>query len=220
LTATQEEALAAMKHRFPEESDQTLCRFLKARDFKASKAERLLTRANEWRLRTHPEALTIIDVAHELKRGYLFRHYQDKFHRPVLILRAARYLPSQIRVEEAERLVLYLLESGIRDMQPEVKGFCMIADMKDVGLTNFSFPHFKHFAHLIQDFYPERLGSAFIVNVSWVVKTMWVTAKPLLNQRTIEKIHFLETKEMKKLLEVVDENVLPAEYGGTAQVIA
>jgi len=220
LTAAQEEALATMKEKFPEESDQTLIRFLKARDFKASKAERLFIRSKEWRLRTHPEALTIIDIAHELKRGYIFRHYQDKFHRPVLIFRAARYFPSQIRVEEAERLILYLLESGINDMLADVKGFCMIADMKDVGLTNFSYPHFKHFAHLIQDFYPERLGSAFIVNVSWVVKTMWVTAKPLLNQRTIEKIHFLETKEMKKLLEVVEENVLPAEYGGAAQVIA
>ena len=209
-----------MREKFPTESDQTLIRFLKARDFKASKATALFQRASDWRQRTHPENLNLIDIAHELKHGYIFRHYYDKFRRPVLILRAARYFPSKIRVEEAERLILYLLETCIKDMESDVTGVCLIADMREVGLTNFSYPHFKHFAHLIQDFYPERLGSAFIVNVSWVVKTMWVTAKPLLNQRTIEKIHFLETREMRKLLEVFDENVLPAEYGGTAQVLA
>lgn len=208
-----------MKLKFPREEDKTLIRFLKARDFKVQKAERLLTKANEWRERVKPDSIKMQDVANELKRGYVMRYYYDKFKRPTLILRAAHYFPNQIRVEEAERLILYLLESGIQEMPKDVGGFCMIADMKDVGLVNFSFPHFKHFAHLIQDFYPERLGSAFIINVSWVVKTMWVTAKPLLNQRTIEKIHFLEAKEMRKLLEVFDENVLPANYGGSAQAL-
>ena len=217
LTISQEDCLQQLKLKFPKETEQTLIRFLRARDFKVQKAERLLSRANEWREHVKPECIELTDVAHELQKGYVLRHYYDKFKRPTLILRAAKYFPSQIRVEDAERLILYLLESGIREMSKEVTGFCMIADMRDVGLINFSLPHFKHFAHLIQDFYPERLGSAFIINVSWVAKTMWLTAKPLLNQRTIEKIHFLETKEMRKLREVFDENVLPVDYGGLAQ---
>ncbi|CAM9135726.1 unnamed protein product, partial [Choristocarpus tenellus] len=75
----------------------------------------------------------------------------------------------------------------------------------------------KSLAHLDQLIFPETLGKLFIVNTPALFGYVWGIFSPLLDPRTRSKISILSRpKEWKPaLLEIVDSNQLPPEYGGT-----
>jgi len=67
----------------------------------------------------------------------------------------------------------------------------------------------------LQDYYPEVLGEAFIINTDWLFKTFMAMLKAVLDRSTLSKIHVLKHAK-SDLLEFFDpENLLP-EHGGTS----
>lgn len=218
LDKSQLNILEKYRMTFPGIDDNTLCRFLKARGFNLDKAEALLKEALEWRESTKPELITFTEVEKWANVRIVIRHGQDKQGRPLLILRNDRYIPKNIDLFEFEKYVLYVLEKSISEMPPNVDTFCIISDMKEAKLSNFNLSHTRHFIPIIQDYYPERLGAAYIVNYSWIVKSIWATVKVFLNEATLQKIQFLDGKELSRLHEYFDENQLPIAYGGTASI--
>lgn len=65
----------------------------------------------------------------------------------------------------------------------------------------------------LQNFYPERLGALYIVNYPMVINMLWKMIKPWLDQRTSDKIQFVDTKRVKQFFE---PKFLPKRYGGTS----
>jgi hypothetical protein len=78
--------------------------------------------------------------------------------------------------------------------------------------------HAKALIPILQNYYPERLSAAFVVNISWIVKTIWRSIKVFFNQKTLDKIHFLGKKDLHVLGEFFDLNIIPREYGGHAEI--
>ena len=69
---------------------------------------------------------------------------------------------------------------------------------------------------ITQDYYPELLGHAFIVNTPGFFRTIcWPIAKAFLNPRTVSKITILGRNYREKLHEQVDPSHLPSWLGGT-----
>ena len=77
--------------------------------------------------------------------------------------------------------------------------------------------HFKALNKININYNPERLGIAFVVNVSWMLKTVWKSMKLFVDKRTTDKIHFLSKKEMPVLGNYFDLDILPKEHGGNAE---
>ena len=76
--------------------------------------------------------------------------------------------------------------------------------------------HTKALIPILLNYNPERLGRAYVLNVSWLIKTFWKSIKIFLDKRTVEKIHFLGKKDLHLLGRYFDLNIIPAEYGGYA----
>mmetsp|Transcript_12214 Transcript_12214/g.23169 ORF Transcript_12214/g.23169 Transcript_12214/m.23169 type:complete len:414 (-) Transcript_12214:1697-2938(-) len=216
LTTQQQPIFDAFKAKFPELDDNTLYRFLKSRNFVLRKAEEILKEVLEWRERVRPDLITAQDVVTEMRRGFIFRYGNDRQDRPIILFRACRYLPKEMQLEDVERYLLYLLESTLRELPPHVDAYSMIFDVKDAAYRNFSLSHNKYLLTLFQNYYPERLARAFIINSSWAIKIFWKSVKPFLHQDSIDKVSFLETHELHILKDFIEPSQLLQEYGGTA----
>jgi hypothetical protein len=216
LTAQQQPTFAEFKEKFPEIDNNTCYRFLKSRSFVIRKAVDILTEVLEWRSRVRPDLITAQEVVTERRRAFLLRIGVDRQERPILLLKARDYLPKEMRLEDVERYLLYTLESALSELPPHVDSYSMIIDVKDMAYRNFSLSQCKHILTLFQNYYPERLARAFVINTSWIVKIFWKSLKPFLHQDSIDKVSFLEAHELHILRDFVDLSQLPQEYGGSA----
>jgi len=68
--------------------------------------------------------------------------------------------------------------------------------------------------------YPETLGRMFLINVPFIFSAAWMLIQPFLDERTQKKIEIISSESAwkKRLREVIDPAVLPAEYGGDCKV--
>jgi len=65
-----------------------------------------------------------------------------------------------------------------------------------------------------QDYYPEILGTMFIINTPLFFHGCWSIIKNFVDEKTRKKIHILGSNYKKELLQFVDENDLPDFFGG------
>ena len=66
-----------------------------------------------------------------------------------------------------------------------------------------------------QKYYPERLALSLMINVPVVFSSFWTLIKPLLDERTAAKVHFLSAEGAANFLpKLIDVAVLEKEYGG------
>lgn len=74
----------------------------------------------------------------------------------------------------------------------------------------------------MEDVYPQLLQSVFVYNVPSLVHTIWVTFRPLLPSRVVEKVDFIEPKtnkkEVSRLLRFMSKEQLPVSLGGNNPV--
>ncbi|OQS00525.1 serine protease family S09A [Thraustotheca clavata] len=95
-----------------------------------------------------------------------------------------------------------------------------IVDMNGVSLTDFGgdvVSFMKQCSSVGELYYPERLYKVFIVNPPSWFNIIWKAMSPLINPKTRDKINVVKgQKEIQKaLLEYIDAENLPVEYGGT-----
>lgn len=70
----------------------------------------------------------------------------------------------------------------------------------------------KETSEVLTNYYPERLGVAFVVNPPWVFHVFWKFVSPFLTETTKRKLRLVS--DFSEIREVVDEEVLEADYGG------
>jgi len=70
--------------------------------------------------------------------------------------------------------------------------------------------------NILNNYYPERLGTLFILYAPWVFSVFYNLVSPFLNPHTVAKIFFLSGNDKEKLLQYIDEDQLEKEYLGTS----
>lgn len=122
-------------------------------------------------------------------------------------------------VDEYSKYVVYMIELMIASMKKEVQAadkFTVVFDLKGFYFTMVTESSRRHMIrkliYVAQSQYPERLGNAFLLNAPYGFQTAWALIKPLLDEKTAGKVHFLNSTQ---LLDYIDEAVLPKDYGGT-----
>ena len=72
----------------------------------------------------------------------------------------------------------------------------------------------KSLVVLDESYYPESMEKLFIINAPWIFNATWKLLKPLISERTLAKITICGADYYEKLVEVIDEDQIPAEFGG------
>jgi len=108
------------------------------------------------------------------------------------------------------------------DPSPYPRGkFVRICDFKGIGLGDISDSEAvglgKQMMDILEQYYPERMAKAFVVNIPSFFSILWRMARPMLDPRTAEKITVVSGKKaaLAALRTVMDDDAIPQEYGGT-----
>ncbi|KAI9219400.1 CRAL-TRIO domain-containing protein [Blastocladiella britannica] len=240
LTDPQAETLRAFQrelildnHFIPSYHDEhLLLRFLRARRFDIPKAKAMLYACDSWRATEKvPELAKHFEFPEaEAVRAFYPQYYHnvDKLGRPVYVEHLGavdiKKITAISSMERMQQKLIFEYEKSIDERFPacsliagtHLEQSCTIIDLSGVSLMYFpqvgSFV--KQIAQIGQDYYPEQLGTMFIINAPMLFSSVWSLIKPFLDEATVKKIHILGYSYKKSLLEYIDEDKLPARLGG------
>lgn len=213
--------------------EHTLLRFLKARKFKIQEAQRMIAAHMKWRIDfgigqifsfSFPEFREIFEF---YPHGH---HRTDRSGRPIYIERLGLLNVKRLFeittserllryfVREYERLLTYLLPACSEAAGYRVDQTLTIMDLGGAGtklMKKQVYSLLKLASVVAQENYPELLGRMFIVNAPLLFSGVWTMVKPLIDEKTRNKISIIGSKFQKQLFEVADPANIPTFLGGT-----
>lgn len=211
ISIEEAKAIKELRRKLGEERDAlvddvTLVRFLRARKLDVELAYTMYTNYLSWYGK--------LDVDKILKDGrpldqllnYLVSnsyHGYDRHGRPIYIERSgvihvdefAEYIPLETVVD----VHIWFMEFTIKRMKDKSKEIgrpitqlVNILDMKGLGMSHRKMLGiFQGVAQIDQDYYPETLGTMYMVNCPWIFPVLWKMCKPFLDKRTTDKMKIL-----------------------------
>ncbi|XP_047968767.1 phosphatidylinositol transfer protein 3-like isoform X2 [Salvia hispanica] len=200
-------------------SDETIRRFLRARNLDVEKGSSMLVKYLQWRREFVPNGHfnreDVIGIGGLLNTLYLQGY--DRIGRPILVVLAGNHKP----VSNIDDFKLYAVDKVCSRLPSGQEKFVVIVDMKGYGYANNDARAFTAGLSILQDYYPERLGKMFFVHVPSVFKAAWKIISPFVDKNTKNKIAFLESKKMKAVMgQDIDESQLPELYGGKLKLVS
>jgi hypothetical protein len=190
-------------------------RFLRARRYNMKESTKMLLGFVKWR-----KELGVIDFSDPkvnlVQRWgvYHFLPKPDKFGRPIVYMRMDHYNPNKRDFDGTVKLFVYALEQFIASMNG-VERILVLMDLTHYSTKHNDFSIAKACLDVFQNYYPERLGSALIMNHPWIFMAAWKIIKAFLDKNTREKIHFLDNKKYKETLKkLIDIDNIPTDLGG------
>ncbi|KAG7030604.1 SEC14, partial [Cucurbita argyrosperma subsp. argyrosperma] len=97
----------------------------------------------------------------------------------------------------------------------------MIVDLHQISYKNVDIRGLITGFQFLQNYYPERLGKCFILNMPWFFVSIWRMVSRFVDPATLKNILIVSNEEERRsMIEEVGEEVLPEEYGGKAKFIA
>jgi len=205
-------------------SEHMLVRFLIARKWDVEKATEMLRDHYKWLAEKNMSKLLQDPFPEEqhIKKFYPQTfHGTDKMGRPIYIERPGHIdMPRLLQVTTPERVLEYCYAST--EWRGRVVDKSLnIMDLEDLGFRVVTHSTarkvLKTYVEVLQNHYPEQAGKMVIINAPKVFGIAWSFVKPLLDEKTVGKISIYGTDRAaytQALLELVDEDQLPALFGG------
>ncbi|KAF8649008.1 hypothetical protein AX16_006122 [Volvariella volvacea WC 439] len=252
LTEAQQEALATFRQNLekaklytsasadrPASHDEpTLLRFLRARGFQPTAAQKQFTDAEAWRKKHDVDNLFATFDSDEFEKSK--RYYprwtgrRDKNGLPLYVYRLASLpaMQKEIDAVPAERKlqrIIVLYEQMCRFSfalcshlpHPPNSSTPISCTTSIIDLDSISFTSLWSLRGILQESsqlatanYPETLGVVAVVNSPSFFPTIWGWIKGWFDEGTRNKIHVLGRDPGPKLRELIDAKNLPKTYGG------
>lgn len=127
-----------------------------------------------------------------------------------------RKSPKGIWSGGSERVEQILHISDLKGLSLNPASHMAIMNVFKVCPTNFwVLMVFQECTRIDQTYYPERMGKMVMIRAPPLFYTIWKIIAPLLDKVTKEKIMILGDDYEDVLLDLIDADQLPVEYGGT-----
>ncbi|XP_051149061.1 uncharacterized protein LOC127263841 isoform X2 [Andrographis paniculata] len=144
-------------------SDESIIMYLRAKNWNAKRAAKMLKETLKWRMEFKPDKIRWDDVAQEAATGKLYRaNYVDKHGRTVIIMRPGQQHPSSVK--DQIKCLVYCLENAIENLQNDQEQMVWLIDFENWNMACISVKITRETARILQDHYPERLGVAILYN--------------------------------------------------------
>lgn len=141
--------------------------------------------------------------------------------RPCVVIRTRNHNPGSHPVGDIVKFAVYIIERAVALSDKYGSRQVSVIYDRDGQTSANRDPELMKvttdLATMFQDYYAERLACFYVLHVNWFYKTMWTLAKPLLAQKTRDKIEILS--DPSELLKYFDSNQLAKEYGGTSEYV-
>ncbi|WJX27358.1 hypothetical protein P8452_16184 [Trifolium repens] len=203
---------------------ETLIRFLKAREWNASKAHKMLIDSLNWRVQNEiDKILSKPIIPQDLYRGVrdsqligLSGYSREGL--PVFAIGVGLstfdkasvhyYVQSHIQINEYRDRVI--LPSASKNHGRPITTCVKVLDMTGLKLSALNQIKLLTIISSIDDLnYPEKTNTYYIVNAPYIFAGCWKVVKPLLQERTRKKVQVLQGCGRDELLKIMDYASLP-----------
>ncbi|KAK1296357.1 Patellin-6 [Acorus calamus] len=204
--------------------NETLVRFLKAREWNVAKTHKMLVDCLNWRIQNEIDSI----LAKPIVPTELYRAVRDtqliglsgysKEGHPVIAIGVGLstfdkasvhyYVQSHIQINEYRDRVI--LPAANRKNGRYIGTCVKILDMTGLKLSALSQIKLLTIISTVDDLnYPEKTETYYIVNAPYIFSACWKVVKPLLQERTRKKIQVLQGCGRDELLKIMDYESLP-----------
>ncbi|XP_050026729.1 SEC14-like protein 2 [Dermacentor andersoni] len=219
--------------RGPEHTDANLLRWLRAREFDLDRAEHMFRQHLRWRKENGVDTLlTDYKVPKVMRENFPggILDCNPKGHPVWLINIGSVDIKGFLQVlpqADIYRHCMYLLElqekikkDTSRKLGREIETQYVIMDYEGFSVRQlYSWQVLNLLTELLKMYetnFPESLEKAFVINVPSFFPVLWKMMRPLLTQRTVNKVGIYGKDGWKAALaECMDLTKLPAQWGGT-----
>lgn len=189
--------------------DETLLRFLKAREWNLDAAEKQLREAIAWR-RSYKPLTADCRWCHEQPGCHSMRQVGfDESGRPVIYSCFAQADASRNNVEDSIAHCTYLIENAKRTMRPGVTTWIFVIDCTGLSLPLCNPSLAKGVVNVFSSYYPEQMARIVCVNHSPLFHGVWNAIKLFLDAKTAKKMKFIrggKSKMRRKFDELFGES--------------
>jgi len=199
--------------------DRCLLRYLRAREWKLSKSEKMIRETLKWREEFKPYNIKFADVAHGAVTGKMYRYGNDKEGHPVVILQPKNEnLPNGSEHRQAKlRLLAYTLERAIESMPPGVEKMVILVDFKGWKMSQRpDLQTTKEFLGVLGNHYPERLSRAIVCDPPGFFTVFWNAIKGFVDPVSVKKLVMTKTEKPEPIYEVMPKRSLLKLFRGEA----
>ncbi|RLN32700.1 hypothetical protein BBJ28_00016820, partial [Nothophytophthora sp. Chile5] len=212
--------------------------FLVAENGDVAKATERYEATLAWRKETMADSILTMPQTHydTIKTHYTqFLHKHDKLGHPLYFekigsINIGQLKKAGIAQEDLFRHYLFAMEFTLKYAAHELcqcdacatsdtQKLCIVLDARGIGMRDMggeAFEFIRKCTGVMQRHYPQRSFKIFFVNVPSWFGMAWKGVKPLLNEATRAKTNILtESETAAALLEFIDAENLPVEYGGS-----
>lgn len=191
--------------------DSVLLRWLRARKWDIPNAVEQLISTLKWRVESGVNELVASgesELSHEeLLTGKTSYIGYDKEGRPVNYVSVKDHVKGEFPSSDTEKLTMFLMETGRKLLKYPNESVTVIFDMNGFSMRNMDYQHVRFLIHLLENYYPESLGLALVLNAPWLFNSCWFIIKPWIDPVVQRKIHFIKnTNDLNKYL---DPSILP-----------
>jgi len=215
-------AVQARDARTKEVDNLTLRRFLRARDHNVDKAAAMVLKYLKWRREVAPDGFVPEErVRRELAQDKACMGGVDRSGRPILVGFMARHFSADRDLAEFKCFVAYFFDKICARIPRGQEKFLAIVDVKGWGYANCDVRAYIAAIEIMQNYYPERLGKALMINVPYIFMKVWKTMiYPFIDTNTRDKFVFVDDKSLHETLRrEIDETQLPEFLGGKMPLI-
>ncbi|KAJ5068150.1 phosphatidylinositol transfer protein csr1-related [Anaeramoeba ignava] len=99
-------------------------------------------------------------------------------------------------------------------MEYPIENVTIIFNVKNMGWSNFDYSGSKEGAFILMNYYVERLGKLFFINMGWIFSTLYKIGKSWIDPETQTKFFFLKSNFLDTLKQYIDEDSIPKSLGG------
>ena len=214
-----------------------ILRFCRARKFDYEKIIHMIDKYFEWKAKVDHDQIGQLPIENytDLKNLYNHGYYGiDLKGRPIYIeqVNSLRYNEiferyheedlSKYYVQSYERMLHIIFPECSRVAGRRIDSSCAIMDLKDASIFNLFSGKVKGFLNIAiniaQDYYPECLGSMYILNAGFLFSGIWTVVKGWVDPKTQKKVNIISGKGRKELSEIVDFDRLPLFMGGKNEI--
>jgi hypothetical protein len=196
--------------------DAVLLRWLRARKWNLNNAFEQLFDTLKWRIEWDVQKLVAngeSDLSYEeMRTGKSYYIGYDRDGRPIIYVSVKDHIKGQFSSEQTEKLTVFSMEIGRKLLRYPMESVTVLFDMNGFSMKNMDYQHVKFLINLLQNYYPESLGLALVINSPWLFNSCWFIIKSWLDPTVENKIHFIQN--LDQLNQFIDSNILPKRLNG------